>query len=369
MRTDYVKTEQPPAQPNSSDSSVIPVASGEQGYPRGVGLAGVANCRDFGDLPIEGTTRIIKKRSIFRMAAPTYATEDDKCLLLDKFDVITLIDFRTSYETKNLNFGRRKFEDNFMGFSVRKDGSGDIDKIDRGKEQLIMECETDYSALKRLYKGTPRVGARRHSSSGVIRKRYNIPLINDIFFFEGVYPSAPPAIKLRCNTMRHLSDKAATYFLLRHLNELGLFEMYHLTMQHCQREVLTVFKLLGRIDNHPVAFFCSLGKDRTGMISALILSCLGVNRELILDDFCETETHLEPSMPEIAAYFQKIGLCKDEFIRAPRPIMKRLLEWMDSVYGSPKAYLNAIGFTYEEQQIFYDFMTVERPFPAGSLKE
>lgn len=37
------------------------------------------------------------------------------------------------------------------------------------------------------------------------------------------------------------SDKIAAYFLLKHLNTLGLFEMYKLTVEHTKREILTVW--------------------------------------------------------------------------------------------------------------------------------
>jgi len=347
-------------------TAVVPSPNDEGQFPRGIGMEAVANFRTLGGLPIEGTNRVIKQKMLYRSAAPTYASESDKCFLLEKLDIMTLIDFRTTYETKNLNFGRKKYEDNFMSFSVKKEPCvSDVDRIDRAKEELVMEDFSCYSTIRKIYKGTPRVGERRKSSVGIVRRRYSLPLINDPYFMEGVFPQAPAAVKLRCKAVKLFlpqegSDKISAYFLLRHLNELGLFEMYRLTLEHTTREILTVFRILKNHDNYPVSIFCSLGKDRTGIITALVLSCLGVPRDLILDDYHETESHLEPSIESIKRYFNKIGLTNDEFVRAPRHVMQRLLEYLDNIYGGPHRYLETIGFSREEQTLLFEVLTEER---------
>ena len=35
----------------------------------------------------------------------------------------------------------------------------------------------------------------------------------------------------------------------------------------------------------PTAFFCKLGKDRTGLISMLVLSCCGATEDEIVSDY------------------------------------------------------------------------------------
>lgn len=350
---------------SGNGTSVVPSPNLEGEFPRGKTMEAIANFRTFGGLPIENSSRVIKQKMLFRSAAPTYATETDKNFLLDKLDIMTIIDFRTTYETKNLNFGRRKYEDNFMSFSVKKDcSSSDIDDIDTAKEELIMEDFSCYSALKKIYKGTPRIGERRKSSIGIIRKRYNIPLINDPYFMNGVYPNAPSAVKLKCTLAQYLLptgyEKLSAYFLLKHLNDLGLFEMYRLTLEFTKREILTVFRILKCHDNYPVSIFCSLGKDRTGIISALVLSSVGVPRDLILDDYHETEIHLQPSIESISRYFNRIGLTNDEFVRAPREVMQRLLEYIDNTYGSTNKYLSSIGYSECEQRMLFEVLTEEK---------
>ena len=45
----------------------------------------------------------------------------------------------------------------------------------------------------------------------------------------------------------------------------------------------------------PVLIHCQVGKDRTGIICALILNALGVERQLIVDDFMKSNEALRPS--------------------------------------------------------------------------
>jgi len=147
---------------------------------------------------------------------------------------------------------------------------------------------------------------------------------------------------------------------------MGLFEMYKLTIEHTKREILTVFRVMMRHDNYPVSIFCSLGKDRTGIISALLLSCLGVPRDLILDDYHETEIHIQPSIENISRYFSRIGLTNPEFVQAPKEVMSRLLEYLDTTYGGTKEYLNSIGFSYEDQQLLSAVLTEEKSAENGA---
>jgi len=338
----------------------FPANAGVDGV-RGYCFSRVANFRDLGGFSIPRTNLVTKDGMIFRSAAPTYATDADKEILFVHLDIVTLVDLRTSFETKNLNFGRPKLEDNFITYCIKtQDGCG-LGHTDHNKECFVMEQQPSFSLLKRLYKGTPRLGERRMSLCGIERKRYSVPLINNHYFFNGVYPQAPLAIKMRCSVVSlMINENLAAYFLLRYLNELGLFEMYRLTVEHTKREILTIFRIFSKPDNYPLMFFCSLGKDRTGIITALLLSSLGVDRTHIIDNFHLSEKCLKPNIDGIKRYFIRIGLSKDEFVRAPKMVLKQLLEYLDRNYGSVRGYLHAIGFTYNEQQYLFDLLTCEK---------
>lgn len=64
-----------------------------------------------------------------------------------------------------------------------------------------------------------------------------------------------------------------------------------------------VLNILISPDRSPVLIHCQAGKDRTGIISALILLILGTERQLIIDDFLKSNDALLP-------YFKKLLLIR-----------------------------------------------------------
>ncbi len=67
------------------------------------------------------------------------------------------------------------------------------------------------------------------------------------------------------------------------------------------------FKLLADADNYPVLYHCAAGTDRTGVMSALVLSLLGVERETIIADFRLSErVDLPGSLPAMQALLDQI---------------------------------------------------------------
>ena len=61
------------------------------------------------------------------------------------------------------------------------------------------------------------------------------------------------------------------------------------TPQHCQKELKAALDLIADPSNHPVMFHCEYGKDRTGIIAALIFTCAGVSRESIVTDYVQSQ--------------------------------------------------------------------------------
>lgn len=71
-----------------------------------------------------------------------------------------------------------------------------------------------------------------------------------------------------------------------------------------------------------VLFFCTAGKDRTGVVSALLLRRLGADRETILRDYLQSAENLRDSLEQYAA---RTGI--DPAIITPRrDYMERFLE-------------------------------------------
>ena len=47
--------------------------------------------------------------------------------------------------------------------------------------------------------------------------------------------------------------------------------------------------MLARPESYPVIYHCSAGKDRVGILTALLLDALGTPRSVILDDYLQSQ--------------------------------------------------------------------------------
>jgi protein-tyrosine phosphatase len=99
-----------------------------------------------------------------------------------------------------------------------------------------------------------------------------------------------------------------------------------------------------------VVVHCMGGKDRTGLVSALLLRLAGVSPETIGADYAESADNLQPrnadwlaSMPDDRARARVRKLT-----RTPAEAMVRVLEEIESRYGDVASYLRAAGLDDEQ---------------------
>jgi protein-tyrosine phosphatase len=71
--------------------------------------------------------------------------------------------------------------------------------------------------------------------------------------------------------------------------ELQLDEIYVMMLERFGDRIATVVELIADADGHPAVFFCAAGKDRTGLVSAMVLGALGVPDETIAGDYAFTD--------------------------------------------------------------------------------
>lgn len=88
------------------------------------------------------------------------------------------------------------------------------------------------------------------------------------------------------------------------------------------------FRLMSKKENYPVLYHCSAGKDRTGILTALLLESLGTPREIIVDDYI----HSRRITPRLKVQEDWIQVVFDEVDRA----------------GGIDPYLKGIGVTQDE---------------------
>jgi hypothetical protein len=103
-------------------------------------------------------------------------------------------------------------------------------------------------------------------------------------------------------------------------------------------------RLLARREAQPLVFHCAAGKDRTGVLSALALSCLGVGRADIVDDYVQTAARLELILERLRGH----AVSADEIRADPRVTidagtMERFLDGVERRYGGAVGWARSAG--------------------------
>lgn len=94
-----------------------------------------------------------------------------------------------------------------------------------------------------------------------------------------------------------------------------------------------------------VLYHCMAGKDRTGMISMLLLTTAGVGRADVLADYQVSESYIKEMADRLKAAWPEMhhfaGLSRMEY-------MMTCLKLLEEKYGSVDRYLRATGLTEDE---------------------
>jgi protein tyrosine/serine phosphatase len=116
------------------------------------------------------------------------------------------------------------------------------------------------------------------------------------------------------------------------------------------RPVVLAARTLMSPDSHPALFHCAAGKDRTGVLSALLLDVLGVRRSAIAEDYAMTSRALPRVLERLVAMepyraMLEGTLPSEHDARAEN--MVAFLEALDQRLGGAEAWLVGNGLSPE----------------------
>jgi protein-tyrosine phosphatase len=127
---------------------------------------------------------------------------------------------------------------------------------------------------------------------------------------------------------------------------MTLDEIYVLMLDRYADRFVRVLRALADERSHPIVFHCAAGKDRTGIVAALLLSVLGVDDELIAADYAVTAEHIDELLERHRAQADsgaapvEVG---DAFLAAEIDVMRRTLRELRERHGGAEQYLEAHG--------------------------
>ncbi len=106
-----------------------------------------------------------------------------------------------------------------------------------------------------------------------------------------------------------------------------------------------------------VLFNCTAGKDRTGIIAALLLGLAGVSDEDIIQDYVLTEQLIPDLVAEFLSISRNNGGDVESYatlLESPADTMARMLSHVKTQYGGVRGYLRRTGFEPKDLTLLID---------------
>jgi protein tyrosine/serine phosphatase len=122
-------------------------------------------------------------------------------------------------------------------------------------------------------------------------------------------------------------------------------------LENASSNLVQALRLLAeRAGRNAVIVHCAVGKDRTGVVIALLLSLLGVRRDAIVGDYIATAANMDALIGRLSqekAYRERMARNPVEVYRAEAHTMELFLESLDQNAGGAAGWAVAHGLDEE----------------------
>jgi protein-tyrosine phosphatase len=110
-------------------------------------------------------------------------------------------------------------------------------------------------------------------------------------------------------------------------------ELYIRFAEHGIKKIGRVFSIMAQCHG-TCLFHCYAGKDRTGIIAALLLLAMGVDRNDAIADYEVSGTYYRRKIDDYS---------ENDYDKSKAENIEHLLEYIDKKYGNAEGYLRAAG--------------------------
>jgi protein-tyrosine phosphatase len=129
---------------------------------------------------------------------------------------------------------------------------------------------------------------------------------------------------------------------------LTLSALYCEMLANAGNRIVDALRLVAARDNQPVVFMCSAGKDRTGILAALLLGLLGVDDDDVVADYERTTESLPLMVSRAEARAGTIRPELAHLLSADAENIRAAIDWLRAEHGSYEGYATAHGYTQQE---------------------
>lgn len=255
--------------------------------------------------------------------------------------------YRVKIATRNINIpGIQNFRDlgGYTSYSTKKKTrwgmlyrSAEIDSLSSGSRRELKNI-----GIKTIIDlRSPTEAGRQTALQGEF-KVIHIPIITGDMehILKGIQEQ-----KIKCDTVYRMVER-----------------MNRELISNYTKEYRRIFDILLDKNNYPVVIHCSSGKGRTGIVSALVLASLGVDEDIIMEDYRLSNDYF--NIPAASRYAYQLPARSQEAITtvfsAREDFLNAAIEEMERRYGDTDTYLQrGIGLTKEEIRELQDILLVD----------
>ncbi|XP_071848740.1 triple specificity protein phosphatase PtpB-like isoform X2 [Apostichopus japonicus] len=221
---------------------------------------------------------VVKSGRLFRSARQDNITEED-CAILEELNLKTVLDLRSVQEYQKARGDKLLDQDREVHrviFSNKELGDT--------KSQWPLETELIHK---------PKCGdtPRRRYIINYIGYHLIIPMLKRLSILQGFKLFLFLAVDAIFG-----SKYATQYFSKTLINPGGLASSYKDMLDLSGKQISTSLRLLTQPEVLPALVNCAIGKDRTGILIALVQSVLGHSDDYIADDYALSEVRIYPQL-------------------------------------------------------------------------
>ena len=183
--------------------------------------------------------------------------------------------------------------------------------------------------------------------TGEIGLNFILDLRSDLETAKGICPLVQSGIGYyNLPLMTDGGNKEEEDRLFGQMTNVGQFYLYLLENPEFGKKLVANLEIIAVSDKHPLVYHCAVGKDRTGILTAALLSVLGVNDKDIIEDY----TLSAPFMKILLSNFEndpelvkEHGHLPSYFWEATAESMELFLGTLKHDYGSVTQFLFTQG--------------------------
>lgn len=132
--------------------------------------------------------------------------------------------------------------------------------------------------------------------------------------------------------------------------EVDLIALYRDLLAGSADSIVTAARLVADVERHTVVFHCAAGKDRTGILAAMLLDAVGVPADAIAEDYALTGERLDRVRARLVSLpsYRTLPPVRTGVLGVDPDVMFGFLDHLHTAHGGAATWLRSHGMSRAE---------------------